>query len=98
MYKLPEGGFRFISEEEKSQIDWLKIDLLSDMGYFVECDLSYPEQIHQSTSDFPLCPENIDITFDMLSPFQKSCLQKIYGLRSYTQRKLTPSFLPRKTM
>ena len=98
MYKLPEGGFRFISEEEKSQIDWLKIDLLSDVGYFVECDLNYPEQIHQTTSDFPLCPENIDITFDMLSPFQKICLQKIYGLRSYTQRKLTASFLPRKKM
>ena len=46
MYKLPEGGFQFISEEEKSQIDWLKIDLLSDVGYFVECDLNYPE--HQT--------------------------------------------------
>ena len=98
MYKLPEKGFRFISEEEKRQIDWTTIDLLSSFGYFVECDLYYPDQIHNSTKDFPLCPENIEITYDMLSPFQKMCLQQIYGRHSYRQRKLTASFLPRHQM
>ena len=95
MYKLLEKGFRFISGEEKAQIDWTTIDLLSCFGYFVECDLYYQEEIHNSTKDFPLCPENINITYDMLSPFQKKCLQKIYGRQSYRQRKLTAYFLPR---
>ena len=91
-------GFRFIPEEEKRQIDWTTTDLLSSFGYFVECDLYYPDQIHKSTKDFPLCPENIEITYDMLSPFQKMCLQQIYGRHSYRQRKLTASFLPRHQM
>ena len=98
MHKLPEKGFRFISEEEKRQIDWTTIDLLSSVGYFVECHLYYQEEIHNSTKDFPLCPENMDITYDMLSSFQKMCLQKIYGRQSYRQRKLTASFLPRNQM
>ena len=68
MYKLPEKGFKFISDEEKRQIDWTTVDLLSHFGFFVECDLYYQEEIHNSTKDFPLCPENIDITYDMLSP------------------------------
>ena len=86
MYKLPEKGFRFISEEEKRQIDWTTIDLLSSFGYFVECDLYYPYQIHNSIKDFPLCPENIDITYDMHSSFQKMYLQNIYGRQSYKQK------------
>ena len=79
MYKLPEKGFKFISDEEKRHIDWTTVDLLSNFGFFVECDLYYQEEIHKSTKDFPLCPENIDITYDMFSPFQKMCLQNIYG-------------------
>ena len=98
MYKLPEKGFKFISDEEKRQIDWTTVDLLSHFGFFVECDLYYQEEIHKSTKDLPLCPENIDITYDMLSPFQKMCLQNIYGRQSYKQKKLTASFLPRKQM
>ena len=98
MYKLPESGFRFISDAEKDHINWAGIDLLSDVWYFVECDLYYPEEIHKVTKDFPLCPENMEITYDMLSPFQKMCLQKIYGRKSYKQKKLTASFLPRNKM
>ena len=98
MYKLLESGFRFISDEETAHINQAGIDLLSDVGYFVECDLYYPEEIHKVTKDFPLCPENMEITYDMLSPFQKMCLQKIYGRKSYKQKKLTASFLPRNKM
>ena len=88
----------FTYADLKRQIDWTRIDLFSGVGYFVECDLYYQEEIHNPTKDFPLCPENIDITYDMLSPFQKMCLQKIYDRQSYRQRKLTASFLPRNQM
>ena len=29
----------------------------SDIGYFIECDLSYPSVIEKN-KDFPFCPEN----------------------------------------
>lgn len=98
MFKIPQEGFRFLSEEEKQKIIWEEVDLTSDVGYFVECDLNYPEQIWEHTKDFPLCPENVEITHDMLSPLQKISLEQIYGRTSYKQKKLTATFLPKKKM
>ena len=97
-YKLPESGFGFISKTEIEKIDWAKIDLTQDIGYFVECDLAYPQDIQEETNDFPLCPQNIIITYDMLSTFQKKSLNKNYNKTSYNQRKLTATFLNRNKM
>ena len=30
----------------------------SEIGYFVECDLIYPDNIKEKTKHFPFCPEN----------------------------------------
>ena len=98
MFKIPQGDFKFLSHEETRNIDWLTIDLKGNTGYFVEVDIDYPESIWEQTKDFPLAPENIDITYDMLSPFQKSALKNIYNKETYTQRKLTATFLPKKKM
>ena len=57
--------------------------MTSNTGYFVECDLYYPEEIQTQTKDFPLCPENVEITYNMLSPFQKMSLEQIYGRTDY---------------
>ena len=98
MFKIPQGQFKFLTEDERHNIDWLSIDLKGDTGYFVEVDIDYPESIWEQTKDFPLAPENIDITHDMLSPFQKAALKNIYNKAIYRQRKLTATFLPKKKM
>jgi hypothetical protein len=69
---LPVGGFRFLSEEEISQIDFANVPDDSDIGYAVECDLEYPGELHESHNDYPLAPERMTITEAMLSPFCKS--------------------------
>ena len=30
----------------------------SDIGYFVEVDLNYPDKTNEKTKNFPFCPEN----------------------------------------
>ena len=97
-FKIPQSGFRFLSEDEKRKINWNTVDVTDKTGYFVEIDIDYPEKIWEQTMDFPLCPENIDITYDMLSPVQKSALEDIYNRKSYKQRKLTATFLPKRKM
>ena len=67
MFKIPQEGFRFLSEEEKTKIKWKEVNLTLDDGYFVKCDLKYPEEIWEHTKDFPLCPENIEITYDIIT-------------------------------
>ena len=79
-------------------IDWTTKDLMGDTGYFVEVTLEYPEEIRDKTKSFPLCPENIDITYGMLSPYQKSVLREVYNRKSYTSRKLTATFNNREKM
>jgi hypothetical protein len=66
---LPVGGFRFLTDEEISQLDFTQIPDDSETGYFVECDLEYPAELHEIHNDFPLAPEHMRVTKEMLSPF-----------------------------
>ena len=41
----------------------------SDKGYMIECDLTYPEYLHDSHNDYPLCAEHLIIDgFKKLAP------------------------------
>jgi hypothetical protein len=69
---LPIGDFRFLSHDE---IDQLDVDNISDdatQGYILEVDLSYSRELHRLHSDFPVAPERLKVTHDMLSPYCKS--------------------------
>jgi hypothetical protein len=68
---LPVGGFRFLSEEEISKIDFANVPDDSDIGFAVECDLEYPSELHEYHNDYPLAPEHTTITETMLSPYCK---------------------------
>ena len=96
--KLPQKDFKFLQEKEYSIIDWKTVDLDGEIGYFVECTLDYPMEIRMFTKDFPLCPENREITFKMLSPYQQELLRNTHDKTAYKQKKLTATFLERKQM
>jgi hypothetical protein len=69
---LPVGGFRFLSEEEISKIDFANVPDDSETGFVVECDLEYPSELHETHNDYPLAPEHVMVTEAMLSLFCKS--------------------------
>jgi hypothetical protein len=66
------GGFRFLSEDEISKIDFANVPNDSETGFVVECDLEYPSELHETHNDYPLAPEHVMVTEAMLSPFCKS--------------------------
>ena len=39
----------------------------SETGYFIECDIHYPEHLHDAHNAYPLAPEHLHIDSDMLS-------------------------------
>ena len=51
-------GFNVNSINEKSKI-----------GYFLEVDLEYPDELHNLHNDYPLAPEKFVVTNDMLSKY-----------------------------
>ena len=45
-------------------------------GYYVKCDLEYPEELHDDFIEFAPCPETIIPTEEWLSDFQKDIMKQ----------------------
>ena len=90
--KMPVGNFRWEKDENVELIDeeWVKrFAENGDEGCFLEVDLEIPERIHDETSDYPLCPEKIEVNEGMLSVFSQF-VRKLMGQSSvFASKKLT---------
>ena len=47
----------------------MSINDKNPIEYFLEVDLEYPEELHELHNDFPLAPEKIAVSSDMLSNY-----------------------------
>ena len=54
----------------------MSINEKSDVGYILEVDLKYPKELHKLHNDYPLAPEKLLVTNDMLSKYCKSIADK----------------------
>ena len=43
----------------------------SPIGYILKADLKYPNELHKLHNDYPLTPEKLAISYDMLSDYCK---------------------------
>ncbi|XP_058790457.1 uncharacterized protein LOC131663808 [Phymastichus coffea] len=53
---LPFEGFKWVSNVDMSNFFNISDD--SDVGYILEVDLEYPQELHDEHKDLPLCPEH----------------------------------------
>lgn len=56
-------------------------------GYIIECDLEYPEELHDLHNNYPLAPEKMIITNDMLSEHTRE-IQEFLKIKEDTNAKL----------
>ena len=68
---LSYSGFRFLSQKEIDNFDLDSISENNPIGYILEVDLEYCKELHDLHNDYPLCPEKIEISYDMLSKYCK---------------------------
>ena len=69
---LPVGNFCFLDNPENFDVD--AVDCDGAKGYVLEVDLKYPNNLHDVHNDYPLAPEHLTVTSDMLSDYNKDSL------------------------
>ena len=68
----------------------MSINEKSDVGYILEVDLKYPNELHELHNDYPLAPEKLTVTNDILSNYCKSIADK-YEIKVGDIKKLIPN-------
>ena len=87
---LPTGGFRWMTQKQidKTNLALYKED--SKKGLILEVDLEYPNELHDLHNDYPLAPEKVKVTKNMLSDYCKRIADK-YSISTGLVHKLIPT-------
>ena len=75
---LPTGGFDWEYNVDRFDEEFIKsIPDDAPDGFFIEADLEYPKELHDAHDSYPLGPEKIKVTHDMLSSHQQKLSEKL---------------------
>ena len=62
---LPYEGFEWLKNVD--EFDVISVSEKRPIGYFLEVDLQYPDELQGLYNDYPLAPEKLAVSTDMLS-------------------------------
>ena len=85
---LPYGEFEWLKSVD--ELDVMSINKKSDVGYILKVGLKYHNELHQLHNDYPLAPEKLFVTNDILSNYCKSIADK-YEIKVGDVKKLIPN-------
>ena len=85
---LPSGELEWL--ENVDEFDVNSINEKSKIGYFLEVDLEYPNELHELHNVYPLAPEKLVVTNDMLSKYCKEIADE-YDIKVGDVKKLIPN-------
>jgi len=92
---LPVGKFHFLSDKEVAEFDFDTIAPDAATGYIIECNLEYPDHLHDIHNDYPMAPEHLEVSGDILSQF---ALDLIDPRRPWVpSKKLIPNLMNKTT-
>ncbi|XP_065193853.1 uncharacterized protein LOC135825046 [Sycon ciliatum] len=74
---LPVSDFQWEEPTEELLDTILKSPIDSPRGYFLQVDLVVPEEVHDYLNDYPPAPERMIVTEDMMSPYQRTLIEKL---------------------
>ena len=71
---LPYDGFRWLKNVDEFGV--MPIIKKRPIGYFLEVDLKYPDELHELQNDYALAPEKLAVSSGMLSNYCKDFSDK----------------------
>ncbi len=82
MAYLPTGDFEWIPMNVPRSAEFWTEFILSqkdeqETGYMFEVDLHYPPHLHDAHDNYPLAPEHVNITEEMLSQHQRKLAEEL---------------------
>ena len=84
---LPYEKFEWLENIDK--FDVMSINEKSDIGYILEVDLEYPKELHELHNDYPLAPEKLAVSSDMLSEYCQKIADE-YDIKVGDVKKIIP--------
>ena len=85
---LPYEGLKWLKNVDK--FDVMSVNEKSPIGYFIKVDLKYSAKLHELHNYYPLTPEKLTVSSDMLSIFFKKIADK-YEIKIGDVKKLIPN-------
>ena len=85
---LPYGGFKWLKNVDNFDVN--SVSEKSPIGYILNVDLKYSDELHVLHNDYPLAPEKLAIPYDMLSDYCKKIADE-YEIRVGDVKKLIPN-------
>ena len=76
--------------ENIDEFDVMSINKKSEIRYIFEVDLEYPKELHELHNDYPLSPEKLAVSSDMLSTYCKNIANE-YEIKADDVNKLIPN-------
>ena len=77
-----------VKNDDNSDVN--SISKNSSIGFILEVDLEYPDELHVLHNDYPLAPEKLGIPYDMLSDYSTKIANE-YGIKVGDVKKLIPN-------
>ena len=87
---LPTGKFKWLTQKQIDETNLAKYDEKSKKGLILEVDLEYQKELHEIHNDYPLAPEKVKVSRDMISNYCKTIADK-YNISTGLVHKLIPT-------
>ena len=92
---VPTGNFKWMSDKEIKRIDLGKYKADGKKGLILEVDLKYNKNLHELHNDYPVAPEKVKVSKNMLSAYCKKIAKK-YNISIGLVSKLIPRLRDKK--
>ena len=84
-----------MTDKEISKINLGKYKADGKKGLILEVDLEYPQELHDIHNDYPVCPEKVKVSKNMLSTYCKKIVGK-HNISIGLVSKLIPTLRDKK--